>query len=82
MAPMRRDGTDDVMQNIHVKMPIETYWEVEKVFKEVDYLASIKEDGLIVNDELRKALLLLYPYVAIEKEREWLMNRLGLIQKD
>ncbi len=54
---------------IELKMPIDVFWDAEKIVKKMEYQHSAGEDVRTIKDTNNELFMLLLPYVLHEKDR-------------
>ncbi len=57
-------------------MPIEVFWEVEKMVKKADYLFASNEESTDINNIYREVLQKVVPFAIHEKDRVWIYEKL------
>lgn len=60
---------------IELKMPIEVFWEAEKVLKKVTYLSASGEPLTEINVEVNRLYQLLAPFCVDEANRIWMVDK-------
>lgn len=69
------DGYSDLGHVIELSIPIETYWELEDLLKEIDYMRSAGASQAEIFERYREVFGVCAPYAIFEKERKWLYDR-------
>lgn len=54
---------------IELKIPIDVFWDAEKIVKQLEYQNSTGEDARTIKDTTNELFMLLLPYVLHEKDR-------------
>ena len=57
-------------------LPINLYWDVEKLLKRIDYLLASNEDPVIINDMTQTVLRKVVKYAVFEKDRALLQEKI------
>ncbi len=67
--------TDEAVPSpIELRLPIEIFWESEKLVKKAEFLQSMNEDANRIKDAYKELLVLVTPYAVLEKDRLWLLE--------
>lgn len=77
LASSRRDSVKATAPLLELSIPIEAFWQIEKLMKEYDIMFSAGEEDMVLETMNQKILKNLVPYVVDEKERTYLMTRLS-----
>jgi hypothetical protein len=63
---------------IDLEMPIQVFWDSEKLLKEADYLIASSEPKVSVNEVYRRFFKIVAPYATDEKSKTLLFEKSGL----
>src|SRR5690606_13027048 len=62
-------------KGMELKMPLEIFWESEKLLKRIDYLLASGEPNTEVQIEIKRLYKLLSPFCVVEADRTWMIER-------
>ena len=78
LTSMKRDDADG-QRPIELSLPIETFWEVQEILKEADYMIAQSEDRSLLSSRYLDLYRKVLPYAVNERDRLWLMDK---VKKD
>lgn len=76
MSSKRQEKKDESLRELEVLLPIETFWKIEKILKESDYMIASGDDHVAVQDTYRRIFSLIVAFAVSEKDRAWLNERI------
>ena len=77
LASSRRDSLKTNAPLFELSIPVEVFWQVEKLMKEYDIMFASGEEDMVLETMNQKILKSLAPYVVDEKERALLLARMS-----
>lgn len=76
MSSKRNERKEENLRELEVLMPIETYWKIEKILKDTDYMIASGEDNVAIQDTYKRIFRLIVAYAVTEKDRAWLNDKI------
>lgn len=76
LASKKLEDTTEKTPVLELLLPINTFWEVEKLLQRLDYLIASNEDPVLVNEAIRKIYEKVVRCVVSEKDRIFLQEKL------
>lgn len=73
----KRHDEGESRKVIELSMPLQIFWDVEKLLKEAEYMISTNEDQVVLNSKYFQILKTVLPCVVYEKDRVWLNDRVN-----
>lgn len=75
ISSKKQEGKDEKIRELEILMPIETFWKIEKMLKEADYLIATGNEKVSVQETYKKIITAVAPYAVSEKDRVWLYDK-------
>lgn len=66
---------DEQNLTIELLLPIEKFWELEKVVKQTDFYVAAGDSPVELRETQRRLFRLAAPYAVQEKQRTWLYEK-------
>lgn len=61
---------------LELLLPINLFWDVEKLLQRLDYLIASNEDPVLISEQTRRIYTRVVKYVVSEKDRVFLQDKL------
>ncbi len=75
MSSKKLEDTGSKGPTVELLLPIQIFWEVEGMMKQLDYLTSANEDPVLVAELYQKVLKKVARFAVAEKDRTLLQER-------
>ncbi len=62
---------------LELLLPINLFWDVEKLVQRLDYLIAANEDPVLITEQTRRIFQRVMKYAVTEKDRTFLQEKLG-----
>lgn len=62
---------------VELEMPLEVFWKLETLVKEISYTLSSQENPAEISVQAKKIYKFCTPYVISEKNRIWMLEKIN-----
>lgn len=76
LSSKKIEDTGQKIPVLELLLPINLYWDVEKLLQRLDYLIASNEDPVLVNEHTKLIYKTVVKYVVHEKDRVFLQEKL------
>lgn len=78
LSSTKLEDTLPRVEYVELFLPVQIYWDINKMLKEVDYLLAGEEPQVDVQSIYKKVYRMAAPYAKGDVDRNWLMAKLGV----
>lgn len=75
MSSKKLEDTGIEGVTVELLLPIDIWWDVDRLLKEMDYLTSANEDAVLIREVYQKILKMAAKYAVNEKDRTLLLEK-------